>query len=323
MARGSFSRRTTAVANPAADNFGTNLLAIAAEQRDYFTPVVTSGKTPIPRNSPASGVTLPSAPAAGEKNPGDYGLYPNVIELRSPYTLTPVKQFYPVERLKGNPSPDPSIPGMQMGAGELHFYLDPTLAPFWLKHLLQTSVPDAGTTAPNFEGAFTNSELEIADGHDFTSTATLTLLPAKQPHALIDVVRKKTTTGNGLKPPAGMTSAKLEIKANGLGASTSRTFTISGIDHNGATLTEQLTVTGTTPVATRWYYTSDVVIKAPSTATGLDDVDIKLYLTELYEHKLKFVSTVSEGLTLEVREGAKDTPILYGGLLVSRGYFPS
>ena len=144
-----------AAMNPAAKNYGTNILGIAAEQRDYFTPVETSGVRPLTR-SPNS-ATVSTDLNVGLDNPADFGLYPNVIEFRPPYSLTPVKEFYPVERYKGNPSPDPSIGGMQMGAGEIHFYLDPTTVAFWLKHLLQTT-----TLTSNAFG-----EYDIIGAHDF------------------------------------------------------------------------------------------------------------------------------------------------------------
>ena len=102
---------TNAPNNPAAKNYGTNVVGIVAEQGDYFTP-----RTFLPSEIASK------TDVTGEKARGK-GLYPHVIEFRPPYSLTPVKSFYPVERLKGNPSPDPSIPGQEMGAGISIFIL--------------------------------------------------------------------------------------------------------------------------------------------------------------------------------------------------------
>ena len=301
MARGSLVRRATATANPAADNFGTNILGIAVEQDDYFTAPTFGSKTPDPATA---------ADTVGGT------LYGSVIEFRSPYTLTPVKQFYPVERLKGNPSPDPSIPGMQMGAGELHFYLDPTLAPFWLKHLLQTKI----VTSTQFTGTDAQKRL-LPDSQSLGAANNRVSLGGTtggaEPKDAITKIR--TATGSAVKPPVGMTSGKIKVT---IGTAADVNLTVTGKDHNGATVTEVLSFTASpakTEATTRHWYSDDVFISSDVASQALAKTTLEI--GELYEHKLKFVPTVSEGLSLEVREGAKDTPISFNGLLVSRGIF--
>ena len=262
-----------AVANPAADNYGTNILGIAAEQTDYFTPQTLPTKTPDAAALLAARV------------------YPNVIEFRPPYSLTPVKEFYPVERYKGNPSPDPSIPGMQMGAGEVHFYLDATSIPFWIKHLLQATTQTSTV--------FADQSLET--GVDFAAGAGAA--PALEPKDALDAITTAPI------PPFGMTAARIKLENVG----TSGKVSFSGKDHNGAPLNETKDAEAT--VTSDLYY-SEVVIEFSEAQTG---VDITADLSEVYEHKLSFVSEVSEGLSLEVREGNVDTPITYNGMLVSRG----
>ena len=285
-----------AVANPAAKNYGTNIVGIAAEQRDYFTPVVTSEVTPD---------LTATAPADDVLNPGDSGLYKNVIEFRPPYSLTPVKQFYPVERYKGNPSPDPSIPGMQMGAGEIHFYLDATSAGFWLKHLLQ-----ATEVITHAFGLY-----QIILSHDFTGGGldAGTITDQKQPKELLAAVAAPTVAPSegtyAPKPPEGMTAARINFSQAG-------TYVIDGRDHNGAPVNETRTV-GASGGVSRHYY--ELIENISSASASANACVVSASVTDVYEHVLSFVSGVSEGLTLEVREGNIDTPITYNGLLVSRG----
>ena len=290
-----------AEANPAAKNYGTNIVGIAAEQFDYFTPVVTS-VTPTPTTTEPSDL-------ATTKQPGDFGLYPNIIEFRPPYSLTPVKQFYPVERYKGNPSPDPSIPGMQMGAGEIHFYLDATSAGFWLKHLLQATEVYS----------FAFGLYEIIPSHDFTGGALVaaTITDDKQPKGLLAAVAAPTihasehssSTPYAPKPPETMTAARINFSQAG-------TYVIDGRDHNGAPVNETRTVSGSGGVSRHYY---ERIENISSESASANACVVSASVTDVYEHTLSFVSEVSEGLTLEVREGNIDTPITYNGLLVSRG----
>ena len=315
-----------AAANPAAKNYGTNILGIAAEQDDYFTPVELSGETPDISKSKLKGGTDATDP--------DYGLYPNVIEFRPPYSLTPVKEFYPVERYKGNPSPDPSIPGMQMGAGEIHFYLDATSAGFWLKHLLQTT--DVASTGFGTYTPSTAIALTLAAGMTAGEFgAGSALLATDQPKAVIQhstnyatVVADTDLFGDVANSnlheryidtselPEGMTACQLKLT---FATTSTADIQVSGRDHNGAPVSEVLSSTATRLTqTTKRYFADDVTVSKKGTGTlAVSAVDY--VLSEVFEHKLGFVSDVSEGLTLEVREGNIDTPITYNGLLVSRG----
>ena len=310
------------LANPAAKNYGTNILGIAAEQDDYFTPVELSGETPDISKSKFKGGT--------DATDADYGLYPNVIEFRPPYSLTPVKEFYPVERYKGNPSPDPSIPGMQMGAGEIHFYLDATSAGFWLKHLLQTtSVASTGfgTYTPSTAIALTLAAGATAGEFGAGSA----LLSTDQPKAVIqDSANYATVVGDTdlfgdaantayidtSEFPEGMTACQIKLTF----ADSTADIQVSGKDHNGAPVSEVLkdSAGGRTDQTTKRYFADDVTVSKKGTGT-LAVSAVEYVLSEVFEHKLGFVSDVSEGLRLEVREGNIDTPITYNGLLVSRG----
>ena len=105
------------------------------------------------------------------------------------------------------------------------------------------------------------------------------------------------------KPPEGMTAARIKFSVAGA-------YTISGKDHNGAPVNETMKATDT---VSRHYYSEIANISGTGTS------DVSASVADLYEHRLAFVSGVSEGLSLEVREGNIDTPITYNGLLVSRG----
>ena len=268
----------TAVANPAAKNYGTNILGIAAEQRDYFTPVVTSGVRPLtrsPNSTAPDGMTasLAADPGADKDDPKDFGLYPNVIEFRPPYSLTPVKQFYPVERYKGNPSPDPSIPGMQMGAGEIHFYLDATSAPFWIKHLLQA----AGVTTLVFgvHSPTTDITLNLSAGSDSAFGTPSPIGSMNEPKEVL-----QGSNNFAAVPPEGMTGCKLHLTF----ATTTADIEVSGRDHNGAPVSEVLSDTATrTEQTTRFYYADEVKIATKAT-TDLAIGSIDYDLSDVYEH---------------------------------------
>ena len=53
--------------------------------------------------------------------------------------------------------------------------------------------------------------------------------------------------------------------------------------------------------------------------TGGASLSVLADLSKVWEHLLVPVSSVSEGLSLEVQEGNRDTPIVYNGTLISRG----
>ena len=288
------TRTGRAVANPAAKNYGTNIVAIAAEQEDYF----------VPRTFPNATPSVAEIAAAGG--------YPNVIEFRPPYGLLPIKNFYPVARQKGNPSPDPSIPGMEMGGGQLNFYLDPTLADFWIKHLLQATTVssrdfgDHSITTPGITS--------LAGGTSTTFGTASPLATGKQPKDIIGAIAE---ADDQPKPPRNMTAGRLKFTF----ASTDEDLLVNGEDHNGAPIEELLESSAArTEQTTRQYFADKVTLRKKGTGTlAVSGVDV--ILSSVYEHVLKFVSEVSEGLSLEVHEGNKDTPITYDGMLISRGIF--
>ena len=237
-------------------------------------------------------------------------LYPNVIEFRPPYSLTPVKQFYPVQRMKGNPSPDPTIGGMQMGAGQINFYLDPTTIDFWIKHLLQTTVENS---IP-----FVNQDIVAADQTLTAGTPFLvSSLTDKQPYQLIQAI-----TADPI-PPRGLVAAQIgfEVKTT-ITEANARKLKVSGKDQNGTPLYENVSFFGTAGdiIKTDYWFRDDVVIELLD-GTTLEVAGITAEISDVYEHTLKFVSDVSAGLSMEVQEGNKDTPIVYNGMIVSRGIF--
>jgi len=299
-----------AVANPAAKNYGTNVLGIVAEQSDY-----DEGRLIFPKKPTSTNINSLSA-ASGVNG---RGLKKNLIEFRPPFTLTPVKQFYEVERLKGNPTPDPSIPGMQMGAGELNFYLDPTLAPFWLKHLLQaTSVTSTsfGAVTVGTSGIST-----LAAGADSTKFGAASHVDEnKQPKDILQLgtsVDASDTAKLDLTPTEGMVAARIKLTF----ASTDVDILVKGIDQNDAPIEETLTAASArTSQTTTQYFKDKVSVQKKGTST-LTVSKVEYDLSDVYQHTLAFEDGVSEGLTLEVQEGNKDTPIRYEGLLVSRGIF--
>ena len=303
------SRRAgRAEANPAAKNYGTNLLGIVAEQQDYFSPIRLASATPDPKLVKS--------------------LYPNVIELRPPYTLTPTRQFYEVERLKGNASPDPSIPGMLMGQGELNFYLDPNLSDFWLKHLLQTQTESTlqfgGPTIPVDDTALAAYDpAEAANNFDdyelhtndisFSTTAQSV---GTQPK---DALAGAAPSGKAdPKDFTNLNAAKLVILPKSAGGATE--YRLTGRDQNGATLSEVIKLGANTyPVESRFAYRDEVQFVGIKGDKSIDKVVATL--SDIYEHTLVFSSDVSEGLSLEIQEGNRDTPIVYNGMLVQRGVF--
>lgn len=288
-----------AVANPQAKNLGTNIVGIVAEQTDFNTKQV------IPRN------------AADEAAIRTAGGLPKVVEFRAPYTLTPVRQFYPVERLKGNPSPDPSIPGMVMGAGELHFYLDPTSIPFWLKHLLQGATAQTTTRQFTSQAVSGSGVTSLPAGADASSFGAVdSVVSGKQPK---DILQDGSTFPSGTTDPKiveGMTAAKVKITFASGGP---YTFLFKGTDQNDTLIEDEVTVAANSVAATTTkYFKDNVTVQIRGTAS-LAITGVEYDLTGVYEHTLDFVSGISEGLTLEVQEGNRDSPITYQGMLVSRG----
>ena len=317
-------RERQAKANPAAKNYGTNLVGIAAEQADYFTP-----RTFLP--SAIGSKTDVDALAAhkrlktdGTANADWTGLQKNVVEFRAPYGLTPVKQFYPVERLKGNPTPDPSIPGMEMGAGQISFYLDPTGSGFWLKHLLQATTVQSRSFGkhPQTSGTPAPIEVSLAAGSSATSYGAAKTIGSKQPKDIIGEITGTAFDDKGTaatsddvpgqpKPPDNMISGRLELSGG------ARKVRVRGCDHNGALLDEIVDVPSSGGKKTVHAYAGDVTFAVLGNTTFT--LSVLVDLSGLFEHVLVPLSTVSEGISLEVQEGNPDSPITYNGTLVSRG----
>jgi len=277
-------RQGRADANPAAKNYGTNLLAIVAEQDDYFSPVVLSSDTPDPE------VVI--------------GLHKDLVELRPPYTLTPTRQFYEVQRLKGNPTPDPSIPGMVMGAGELNFYLTPSALGFWFKHLLQATE----ITSVQMEISITGNADRILAAATFESNNDRDLTGIVQPETIVQTVDDV---------PVAMRAAQIEItlSANANG----RSIRIIGTDNAGAPLEETVPAPEAGPYTTKQYFRTITKVSRIGSTTSAHTILLKAKLSSTYRHTFKFDSDISEGLSIEVQEGNKDTPIRYNGALVTRG----
>jgi len=285
-------RQGRASANPAAGNYGTNLVAIVAEQDDYFHPVTTPG------------ATLTSEQRVTEK------VHKDLIELRPPFTLTPTRQFYEVQRLKGNPTPDPSIPGMVMGAGELNFYLTPSALGFWFKHLLQaTEITSVQLSIPTTS----DGDIIFAAGKTFTSHKTGAPADSDQPEKLLH-----PATALSWAPPVAMRAAQVEITPSATAAGYK--FKITGTDNAGAPLEETLNANSANAVTSAQYFrTIKEIERIPGATNRNFTVTVKAKLSSTYRHTFKFDSDVSEGLSIEVQEGSKDTPIRYNGALVTRG----
>ena len=310
-------RQGRASGNPAAKNYGTNLLAVVAEQTDYFSPITIPNATPDPASVD--------------------GLHKNVIELRPPYTLTPTRQFYEVERLKGNPTPDPSIPGMVMGAGELNFYLTASGLGFWFKHLLQaTSIENAKLSV----STDTTNDVLLSTGGTFTNHVLAGL--TKQPEVAVRSLKQKVGTADATDlsdVPNGMRAAKIQITPNA--TAEGYKYRIVGTDNSGAPLEETspsllATAAGSTWTSTQHFRTVTSITRIPGSTLRTFTVGVKATLDaatltaaqiaagwknskDTYRHTFKFDSDVSEGLSIEVQEGNKDTPIRYNGGLVTRG----
>lgn len=287
--------------NPA--NFGTNAVAIVGKQTDFD---VQANQLP--------NATLP------DPNPGNLAkMRPEIVELRPPMTLQPVRGFYRADRMKGNPSPDPMIPGMQMGGGDINFFGDPHTLPFWFAELLMydPSVSSIGNALP----ALTDG---LSSGNYTSGTALAAVDAANQPGQQFSD-DTFTVSGENISYPAGLRGARL-IFTFGSSATGGRIIEIEGTDHNDAPLFDRVVVsdiTATSPVrvvkSSKWFKT---VTKRTITDTGNSPTSGGVTVTanpETYFHRLKFTKEVNEGLTIEVHEGNQDTPTTYAGSHIARG----
>ena len=150
----------------------------------------------------------------------------------------------------------------------------------------------------------------VVKGSDENTYGVASLVDAdKQPK----VILQDGTTFTTPTPPRGMTSAKVQFTVAGAG-----TILVKGVDQNGSPVEDEQVVADGNVVTTDNYYADTITMQAK----GANDLTVSVLtydLSDVYEHKLGFLGTVSEGLTLEVQEGNKDSPITYPGLLVTRG----
>lgn len=281
--------------NPA--NYGTNAVAIVGKQTSFDTQVSK----------------VPNAPDPGPK------MRSEIVELRPPMTLQPVRQFYRADRLKGSPSPDPMVPGMQMGGGDVNFFADPHTLAFWLAELLMYD-----ETTSSIGNALPALADNLYSGSYTSGTALSAVDAANQPGQQFSD-DTFTVSGENIIYPAGLRAARL-IFTFASGAKGGRTIDIEGIDHNDTPLFDRVStddITATTPAlilkSSRWFKT---VTKTTITDTGDSPVNKNVTVTanpETYFHRLKFTKKVNEGLTIEVHEGNVDTPATYAGAHIARG----
>ena len=272
--------------NPA--NFGTNAVAIVGKQTDFETQVSA----------------LPSSTDTPK-------MRAEIVELRPPMTLQPVRGFYRADRLKGTPSPDPMVAGMQMGGGDINFFADPHTLAFWLGELLMY---DVATSSVGFAlpALATNiGTLTMVAGERNDSVG-----PLSQPGDQLEALAELTATKSGatditVKRPSGLTAVQLEF--GGAAAASGAVITVEGKDQNDTPMVDRVTSTGSTVKSTRWF---KEILAATSSIGG--DLTI-VGNPETYFHRLKFTKEVNEGLTIEVHEGNQDTPVTYVGAHLARG----
>ena len=287
-------------------NYGTNAVAIVGKQTDFDTQVTN----------------LPTASAPKMRA--------EVIELRPPMTLQPHRQFYRADRLKGSPSPDPMVPGMQMGGGDINFFADPHTLAFWLAELLMY---DVATSKIGYKLPVLTDALQAATSYT-SGSALAAITAANQPGKQLADDSPVTASNDGgttelsVALPSGLRAVQL-IFTFGSSATGGRTIDVEGKDHNDTPIFDRITRADITAAAdghaarimksSRWF--KDVT-KATVTDTGSSPTSGTLAITgdpETYFHQLKFSKEVNEALTIEVHEGNADTPTTYAGAHIARG----
>lgn len=280
-------------------NYGTNAVAIVGKQTDFDSKVVN----------------LPSGSAPKMRS--------EIVELRPPMTLQPIRNFYDADRLKGSPSPDPKVPGMQMGGGDVNFFADPHTLAFWLAELLMydTTLSKIGYKLPALTDPL------YADSTYTSGTALTGVTDDNQPgQQLADdspVTATQSSTNLSVALPSGLRAVRLIYTFNA-DATGGRTIDIEGIDHNDTPLFDRITRSDITEdrvmKSSRWF---KEVSKQTITDTGSGSpISGQVAVTgdpETYFHQLKFSKAVNEGLTIELHEGNSDTPITYAGAHIARG----
>ena len=261
-----------------------------------------------------------------------------LIEFRPPFTLQPVREFYPANRMKGNPSPDPMVEGMQMGSGLIHFYADPRTTPFWLAELLMADPAETisqnldditGTRSSPFGDSTTPDPLRAAGAYT-SGTMLAALDEANQPFKRIEThaTFAAGTSLTDIKYPTGLRATQL-VFTFGSASTGSRKIEIEGTDLNDTPINETLNRTDITAAITdgdaadvmttkRWYKTITKITVTDSASATNDDLTITAKLGTYY-HRLKFTKEVNEGLTIEVHEGNSNLPMTYRGGFVTRG----
>ena len=269
-------------------NFGTNAVAIVGKQTDFETQV-----SEVPSGS------------------GSPKMRPEIVELRPPMTLQPVRGFYRADRMKGSPSPDPMVAGMQMGGGDINFFADPHTLAFWLGELLMY---DVATSSIGFElpalAANIGSLTMVAD------TRNDSVGPLSQPGIQLEALTNLVATKSGatdltVKRPTGLTAVQLEF--GGAAAASGAVITVEGKDQNDTPMVDRVTSAGSTVKSSRWFRE---ITAATSSIEGALTIKGD---PETYFHRLKFTKKVNEGLTIEVHEGNQDTPATYAGAHIARG----
>jgi len=284
--------------NPA--NYGTNVVGIVGKQTNFDTKVIQ----------------LPTA-VSGAK------MRAEVIEFRPPMTLQPQREFYRADRLKGSPSPDPMVPGMQMGGGDINFFADPHTAAFWLAELLMYDILNSkvGYKLPALTDPL------FADSSYTSGTALAAVVAANQPgKQLADdspVTAVKGLNNLSVALPSGLRAVQL-IYTFGSTATGGRTIDIEGIDHNDTPIFDRITradiTTDRVMKSSRWF--KDVTKQTITDGAGSTSGTVAVTGDpETYFHRLKFSKAVNAGLTIEVHEGNADTPMTYAGAHIARGVF--
>ncbi|MDE0401703.1 MAG: hypothetical protein OXL96_28240 [Candidatus Poribacteria bacterium] len=284
-------------------NYGTNAVAIVGKKTAYETAITTIA-----------------------------GMRSEIVELRPPLTLQPIRNFYRADRFKGNPSPDPMVPGMQMGGGLMHFFGDAGVLPFWLGELLMYG----STSLIGYKLPALTDPLMAAGS--YTSGTAIENIPiaANQPKMQLSDDSPVMATKSGVDPisvtlPSGLGAAQLIFLFGGT-ATGGRKIEITGKDHNDTVLRDVIEEANIAADAASLkskvartmksnYYFKDVT-SIKITDTGTTPVSGTVAITgnpETYFHRLKFTKEVNEGLMIEVHEGNRNTPTTYDRSHISQG----
>lgn len=298
------------------ENFGTNALAFVGKQKTFenqISQVVPTG------TDPSDAAYIP-------------GLRKEIVEIRPPLMLQPFQNFYPADRLKGNPSPDRRVVGMKGGGGMAHFFADPGTLAFWLGELLMYDemTSSIGNALPALSAdLFANAAYKV-DGTPLAAVGD-----AAQPFKQIETEGTSagfmadqgiySASNKRILYPSGLRAARLIFTFTG--AAGGRIITLRGIDHNDTPLTDRILVKSVassgTPVvkSSRWFKRVDEMIIRRSVSTGTGALGtVKVTADpETYYHELRFTKEVNEGLTMEVHEGNEKTPVTYAGGHIRRG----